>query len=304
MSTAESTSALVCDLQRFTVHDGEGIRTAIFFKGCPLRCAWCHNPEAIDFANQPMLVAEQCIACGECAQGCPRGAISLGRDCLSIDRQSCEGCLRCAEACPSGATRKAARPLEVAEIVRTVCRDRDFYGDEGGVTLTGGEPLSQVAFVGCLLAELKRAELDVVVETAGHWAWSQVEPLLPDIDRILFDLKIVDRDRHMQLCGRDNDLILDNLTRLLRGGHRVEVRMPLVVGATCDRDNLTRVAALLVELGVGNITLLEYHGLGEDKARQLGRDRRKHGRFAAPSTEELARARAFFRDCGVQTRIV
>jgi len=303
VSGAACASALVCDLQRFTVHDGDGIRTAVFFKGCPLRCAWCHNPEAIEYANQPLHIAGDCIGCGECVQRCPRTALTLGPAGLRADRGRCDACLQCAEVCPSGATRGAAQPISVAEIVRLVCRDRDFYGDDGGVTLTGGEPLSQVGFVRQLLDALKGAELDVVVETAGHCSWSLVEPLLPAIDRILFDLKIVDRDRHLELCGRDNDLILANLGRLLAGGHRVEVRLPLVLGATCDRDNLERAAALLADLGVGHITLLEYHRLGEDKLQQLGTERGRPGCFAAPSVEELACARAIFHDRGVQTQL-
>jgi len=292
--TRSQTSALICDVQRFSVHDGAGIRTAVFFKGCPLRCAWCHNPEAIAFDNQPLYTASACIGCGDCVEACPQRAIAVGPGGIERDHARCQRCLRCADVCPSRATRAAARPLEPAQLLAEVCRDSDFYGDRGGITLSGGEPLVHASYLATFLPLATQRGLDVVVETAGQWRWSAVRPLLRHIDRFLYDIKILDPARHRELCGGDNAQILANLQRLVAHGARVTPRLPVVIGATADSDNMERAAQLLASLHLGQVTLLPYHRLGEEKWSGLGLARQR-GCFRAPTPAELDRAEQPFR---------
>ena len=162
-------TALVCDVQRFSVHDGPGVRTTVFFKGCPLACRWCQNPETIGFANERMFTATDCIGCGDCTRTCPHDALRLVGGRPVLDADACQACLACTRACPSGALAPAARAVTPEGLLQEVLRDRAYYGPDGGVTLSGGEPLSQVAFLAAFLPLARSAGLQVVAQTAGHW---------------------------------------------------------------------------------------------------------------------------------------
>ena len=295
---AETRSALVTEVQRFSIHDGPGIRTTVFFKGCPLACAWCHNPETVAFDNQLVHAAGRCLGCGACAEACPTGALCLGPAGVAVDEARCQGCHACAAACPSEALRPAARRYDAAQLLDEVLRDRAFYGDSGGVTLSGGEPLAQVRFLERFLPLARAASLHVTVETSGHWAYGHVAPLLDQVDLFLFDVKAVDSARHQALVGRGNERILANLQRLLDDGRQVVVRMPFVVGANADERNVDRTGQLLASLGVRELTLLPYHGMGRDKELQLGARRPDRG-HRAPTQAELAAAAATLARHGV-----
>jgi len=256
---------LICDVQRFSVHDGPGIRTTIFFKGCPLACRWCQNPETIAFQNEPVYTASDCIGCGDCADACPNGAIEISNGSLHIDRSQCSACLKCTEVCPSGAMSPAARPYDAETLLGEACRDADYYGDTGGITLSGGEPLAHADFLAGFLPKAKRAGLHVTAETAGHVSSEKLRGLARFIDLFLYDLKAADDRRHRELTGRPNRLIIDNLKMLINEGRQVQVRMPLVPGHNDDERNLELTARLLKSLGVAVITLLPYHRLGQGK---------------------------------------
>ena len=271
----------------------------MFFKGCPLSCRWCHNPEAISFANQPIYSVTDCIRCFECVSACPSKALKAGVQGIETDYERCTACLACADLCPAGARKAAADSYTSDRLLALVLRDMDFYGADGGVTLSGGEPLAHPRFLTSFLQSAKEAGLHVVVETAGHWSRQKVEPLLSGVDLVMFDVKVIDAERHLELTGVKNHLILGNLRWLLESGQDIIVRVPLIPGCNVDEENLLQTAQLLQELHLGSVTLLPYHRLGESKL----------DKFAAPidsmgvaplSDDEFNRARRLFESQGIE----
>lgn len=269
-SLESAPQALVCDIQRFSVHDGPGIRTTIFFKGCPLDCRWCHNPETKAYKNQLVFSLGDCIACGDCVPACPQGALMLGRDQVAIDFNKCDGCMLCADLCPSEALAPAARPYTSDMLLTEVLQDCDFFGESGGITLSGGEPLIHVDFLRDFLPKAKGKGLNIVAETTGYWPFERLGPVLGLVDLYLFDLKLAESARHIDFTGKPNELIVENLCRLVQEGHKVQVRMPLVPGCNDDGENISSTATALRSLGLGSITLLPYHSLGQSKAMKIG----------------------------------
>ena len=291
--------ALACDVQRFSVHDGPGIRTTVFFKGCPLACQWCHNPEAVSYGNELVYSQTKCIRCGDCVPACPESAIELVRNGVDVDHRRCTDCLQCVEACPSSALSPAARSYTSESLLAEVLRDSDYFGSDGGITLSGGEPLIHVAFLKEFLPKAKASGLHIVAETAGYWPYEKLEPMLKLIDLFLFDVKVVDENRHRQLTGRSNKLILENLKRLVADGYNVRVRTPFVPGRNSDDGNLSKTADLLAGLGQSMIVLLPYHALGKEKLVKIGAPARPKD-LREPSKEEIAAASTSFESRGIQ----
>ena len=290
--------ALVCDVQRFSVHDGPGIRTTVFFKGCPLACRWCQNPETISFVNEPVFTADDCLGCGDCVGVCPGEAIGLTDNGLILDRSRCVACLQCTEVCPSGALSPAARSTTSSALLAEVAKDRDYYGDDGGITLSGGEPLTQGGFLREFLPRARAAGLHISAETAGHVNQRLFTELAGLIDLFLFDLKALDEQLHKGLTGKSNRLILTNLRHLVREGIPVEVRMPVVPCYNDGPANLVKTARFLTTLGVPTITLLPYHGLGVAKLAKL-RAPYVPVSAKAPSREQLSATREVFSRFGI-----
>lgn len=291
--------ALVCDIQRFSVHDGPGIRTTVFFKGCPLACQWCHNPETQRFRNEVVFSKEKCIGCGDCIPVCAESAIKLTKKGVELDHARCNDCMRCVDVCPSDAVLPAAKPYTSSNLIAEVLRDRDYYRPDGGISLSGGEPMIHADFLKEFLPKAKKAGLHVVAETSGYWVYEKLEPVLGLIDLFLYDLKVVDEVLHIESTGRPNSLILENMERLVSAGHNVEVRTPLIPGRNTSSDNLARTASLLIELGQKTITLLPYHSLGTDKLEKIGASIRPED-LRPPSSEEIASVTAYFESREVQ----
>lgn len=265
--------ALIGDIGRYAVHDGPGIRTTVFFKGCPLRCPWCHNPEFIAAATEIAFYPERCIGCGECRELCPEAALTVGKI-AAIDRSRCTLCGRCVAGCPTRALELVGGKYDLEELTGILLRDRLFYETSGGgVTLSGGEPTMQLPFCGELLSRLRREGIHTAIETNGFFAWDEFRTAcLPHLDLILFDVKIADPARHRQVTGAGNETILANLQRLLAARPAdVIVRVPLIPGYTADEENLVRVAGRLREFGARRCSLLPYHPHGLAKAEKLGR---------------------------------
>jgi pyruvate formate lyase activating enzyme len=266
-------SGTIFDIQRFSVHDGPGIRTLVFFKGCPLACLWCSNPESQRFEPELLFDASKCVACGGCVEACPHGAVWKTGDTVEYDRGRCVACGACAEACPTEARTVAGRRVTAAEVVAEVMKDAPFFANSGGgVTLGGGEPLAQPEFARQILARSRGHEIHTAIETCGHVSWPAVEAILPLTDLFLYDLKHLDAGAHRTQTGGDVALILSNLERLVGLGATVIVRVPVVPGFNDTPENIRAIAEHVARLGIRELHLLPYHRLGQDKYRLVGRE--------------------------------
>lgn len=270
---------LIFDIRKFSVHDGPGIRTTVFFKGCPLSCWWCHNPESQSASQEVMLWDSRCIRCGTCVPACPLGAIEQVDGRTETDRATCIVCSSCTDACPAGARELVGRKMTVDEVMREVERDAIFFEDSrGGVTFSGGEPLAQRAFLAELLKRCKALEIHTTVDTSGYTPWKVLDSVRGDVDLFLFDLKVMDDTRHRQLTGVPNGLILHNLRALAERGHRIIVRVPVIPGVNDDEENLSRIAEFTASLpNIERVDLLPYHNSAEGKYERLDKPYKLHG---------------------------
>jgi len=287
----------IFNVQRYSLHDGPGIRTTVFLKGCPARCLWCHNPESQSFAPEVLVVETRCVSCGTCATVCAHGAPPPGSS-------LCTACGACVEACPAAARQLAGRETTVDAVIEEVLRDRVFYEESGGgVTFSGGEPLAQPEFLKRLLEACRAAGLHTAVDTCGFASRERLLALAPLVDLFLFDVKLVDDARHLSLTGVPAAPILDNLRALAAVHANLWIRVPIVPGHTDGEADLAATAALVAGLpGVRRVSLLPYHRTGAPKARRLGREYALDA-LAPPPPERLESLAALFRDRGLAVQI-
>jgi pyruvate formate lyase activating enzyme len=296
---------LIFDVKRFAVHDGPGIRTTVFFKGCPLRCAWCHNPEGIAAAPEVMVLSSRCIrGCRDCLAACPRGALAKRRGTIVLDRGRCDGCGACVKACPSEALQRAGREVSVGELADEIARDAPFFEKSGGgATFSGGEPLQQAGFLGDILFACRQKGITTVVDTTGLAPWETFAVLLPLVDLFLFDLKLIDDDRHQRFTGVSNRVILQNLDRLARAGAHLAVRIPLVPGINDGARDLDALAEHCAALARRQpVHILPYHRSYAGKLRRLGLED-SFSAAAPPSAQQQERARQAFAGRGLDVSI-
>lgn len=267
-----SKKGLIFNIQRFSVHDGPGIRTTVFMKGCPLSCYWCANPESQDFGPQLMTRNIKCTGCGACAPLCPQGAIHMhatgGR---KIDWDQCRQCLQCVDACIFGALQRCGEEMTVQTVLDEVLSDRLFYKNSGGgVTVSGGEPLLQSDFVAELLRCCKQEGLHTAIDTTGYVAWQHIQAVLPLVDLMLWDVKHLDPREHQRTTGVGNRLILENLERAAKFT-TIWLRIPLIAGFNDNEAHISGVIDLARRVGAEKISLLPYHEGGRTKNEQVGR---------------------------------
>jgi len=263
----------IFDIQRFAIHDGPGIRTTVFLKGCPLRCAWCQNPESISLEGEVFFTPSRCGLCGACVKACRHGAQRIEDGRRVYDRARCVRCGACVKACLSEALELAGRDATVGEVLDVVERDRPFYDTSGGgATLSGGEPLMQPEFAAAFLREAKRRDLHTCLDTTGYAPWSVLEGVRPHTDLFLYDVKLLDDGEHRRFTGVGNGEILDNLRRLVAAGANVVLRCPIIPTVNDSPEHLARLAGFVRGLDPSPpCNVLPYHHLAASKYERLGR---------------------------------
>lgn len=293
------------DIKRYAIHDGPGIRTTLFFKGCPLKCWWCHNPEGISSRLELILKPNRCLEeCDLCLSSCPEKALSKPDGRIRVERDSCRVHGLCAEACPTGALEVVGETRTVDEVMREIRKDRIFYERSGGgVTFSGGEPLQQIEFLAGLLKECRKDDLHTVVDTSGHAPYERLEEIRDTVDLFFYDLKHLDPEKHREMTGVSNEIILDNLRRLSETGSRIQIRVPVVRGVNDDTGHTGRMAEFLGSLpGIRDISLLPYHSMGNQKYKNLDVSC-PNPEAEPPSEAAMAGIRAVLEDRGFRVRI-
>lgn len=264
---------VVFDIQRYSIHDGPGIRTNVFLKGCPLKCYWCQNPESQSRQPEVLFDRSKCTRCGACVAVCAVHAVALSEDGAVIDRALCNGCGECVRACPNDARKAVGRLMTVDEVMHHVLRDVKFYENSGGgITLSGGEPTFQPDFALALLKRSKEMGLHTAIETCGYAPWATMERLVEFVDLFLFDIKHLMPERHEEGTGRNNDLILSNARRIA-AIKPMMIRVPLIPGFNDAVEEIRATARFCrAELGSVDLELLAYNKLGESKYQRLDRE--------------------------------
>ncbi|MCP3891699.1 MAG: glycyl-radical enzyme activating protein [Desulfobulbaceae bacterium] len=266
-------SGLIFDVKRYAINDGPGIRVAVFLKGCPLNCRWCHNPESISARVQKMYNKAKCIGCECCVDACPENACSLESEGIVTNLDLCAGCGVCAEVCPTKATEMSGRMTTVEEVISIVEKERIFFDQSGGgVTFSGGEPMMQPEFLLAALNELACMSIHRAVDTSGFVAPKILMEVAEHADLFLYDLKMMDADRHKKWTGVDNGIILENLQLLAGTGACIDIRMPLIKGVNTDLENLEKSAAFVAGLPgeKKSVSILPYHYTMVSKYQKLG----------------------------------
>lgn len=280
----------ITNIQKFSIHDGDGIRTSVFFKGCPLSCEWCHNPETQRYEREIQYDPDRCTGCGSCVRACKSRAVTLKNGKPVTDREVCILCGRCENFCPAGIREMVGREYTVKELVKELMKDQIFYEDSGGgVTFSGGEVMTMdMDYILAAAKELSRQGISLTIDTCGYVPYEKLKMILPYVDTFLYDVKVMDPDLHRKYIGTDNHLILENLTRLAHDGARIYIRIPVIREVNGNEQNMKETIAFLKEHDIHppQINLLPYHDTGSGKYPKLDMEY-KGTDLHAPDKEEM-----------------
>lgn len=296
-------TAIIFNIQKFSVHDGPGIRTTVFIKGCPLKCLWCHNPESQEVKKQMLFDSNKCVLCETCVKICPQNAITLENNKLMTDPDKCNHCRQCEVYCIPGARQVAGKEYTVEEIIKEVMKDKVFYEQSnGGVTVSGGEPLIQINFVEELLKRLKEENIHTAVDTCGAVSFESIQRAAPYTDVFLYDIKLMDDEKHREFIGMSNKLILDNLRKLSQIHNNINLRMPIIEGVNADEIHIEKTIDFIKELNIKKVNLLPYHDIARHKYKKLDIVY-KDEKMSKPSDGKMQRFKEMFEKKGYETKI-
>ncbi|NLJ57993.1 MAG: glycyl-radical enzyme activating protein [Tissierellia bacterium] len=296
-------TANIFNIQKFSIHDGPGIRTTVFFKGCPLKCMWCHNPESQESKNQILYNSEDCTLCGTCVKVCPENAIKIENNILTTDLKKCNFCGLCEIYCIQGVRQIVGKDYTLDQVVKEVLKDRVFYEkSNGGVTVSGGEPLIYIDFVEELFKKLKEENIHTAVDTSGAVNFEALERIAKYTDLFLYDIKLMDNEKHKKFIGSSNRLILENLIKLSKIHNNINIRMPIVEGVNATVDHIEKTMNFIEKLNVRKINLLPYHSIGKHKYSKLALDYREE-EMSKPSEEKMQHFKAILESKGYEVKI-
>ncbi len=295
--------ANIFNIQKFSVHDGPGIRTTVFFKGCPLKCIWCHNPESQSSGREILYDRDKCTLCGNCIKACRNNAIEIKKNVLETNMDKCTFNGDCTVCCINSARQIAGKEYSVDEVLKEALKDRVFYkNSKGGVTLSGGEPFVYVDFVEELLMKLKKENIHTAVDTCGEADFKILEEVSRYTDLFLYDLKSMDDNKHILYTGVSNVNIIENLIKLSKIHNNINLRLPLIEGINADDKNIIDILKLIKGTNIKKINLLPYHDIAIHKYEKLGRDYNTE-KMKRPTDDKLKRFKEMFEKEGYKVKI-
>ena len=296
-------TGIIFNIQRYSIHDGPGIRTTVFLKGCPLNCWWCQNPESQLNGQEMIFWGDRCIGCGACSTICPSGAIQIKNGIPITEKEKCILCGKCIEKCPAIAREIIGEKLTAEEVIKEIEKDLVFYEESGGgVTFSGGEPLGQSEFLEGLLNGCREKKIHTAVDTSGYIFWEILNKINPKVDLFLYDLKLMDNERHKKYTGVSNEIILENLEKLSSVHNNIFIRFPVIPGINDDYQNIKEMGEFLSSLEITQVNLLSYHYIGKDKYRRLG-SAYKLATTQPPSKEKLSEVSAILRKFNLNVKL-
>lgn len=296
-------AGIVMNIQKYSIHDGPGIRTTVFLKGCPLNCWWCHNPESQKSNPEIMFFKEKCKSCGLCLKMCPQKAIEFVDGYPVTNEGKCNLCGKCTDFCTSNAREIIGKEMTVKDLMKEIIKDEAFYDESnGGVTFSGGEPLMHADYLNDILRACKNRGIHTTIDTSGYADWSQFEKIIDNTDLFLFDIKHMDNEKHFKYIGIGNTVILENLKKLSERGSNIYIRMPIIAGVNDDDKNIDAAVDFISKLNIIHVNLLPYHKMGMDKYVRLNKKYKLSG-LEKPSDEVMDKIADKFKKAGIKTKI-